>query len=263
MHEARDRRVELRFYEELGDFLEPDRRRRSFEVVFHGARSVKDLVQSLGVPHTEIDLILVDGASVGFDHRIEGGERIAVYPTFERFDVGEVTRLRPRPLRVTRFVCDVHLGHLARDLRTLGFDTLYERDYDDETIVALSVEQHRIVLTRDRGILVRDAVTHGHWVRAKDPDRQVAEVVQALDLSRAAVLFSRCRECNGVIEPVAKDVVLDRLPPHVAATREEFTRCPGCDRVYWTGAHVDRMRARLQGLLAQPESESPAARGLH
>ena len=249
MHEARDRRVELRFYEELNDFLEPGRRRRSFEVVLHGPRSVKDLVQSLGVPHTEIDLILVDGVSVGFGHRIEGGERIAVYPTFERFDVREVTRLRPRPLRTPRFVCDVHLGHLARDLRTLGFDTLYEHDLDDDTIVDLAVDEHRIVLTRDRGILARNAVTHGHWVRATDPDRQVAEVARALDLVGSVDLFARCRACNGVLEPVAKDAIVDRLPPRVAAAYDDFTRCAGCGRIYWEGSHVDRMRERLERLV--------------
>jgi hypothetical protein len=249
VHEAPIRRAEIRFYEELNDFLPPEQRKRSFETTFHGTRSVLDLIQALGVPHTEIDVILVDGESVGFDHRVEGGERIAVYPTFERFDVSSVTRLRPEPLREPRFVCDVHLGHLARDLRTLGFDTSYERELTDDEIVARAVDEHRIVLTRDRGILERRAVTHGHWIRTTDPEAQVAEVVRALDLKGSIELFTRCRECNGELEAVARVTVHDEVPPKIFAEHDEFTRCSRCRRVYWRGSHYDRMRERLGGLL--------------
>ena len=126
--------AELRFYEELNDFLPRHRRKRSFFHRFNGTPTVKDVVESLGVPHTAIDVILVDGESVGFDRRLEGGERVAVYPVFERFDVKGLTRLRPEPLRYPKFIADVHLGKLARYLRLLGLDTVYERDLEDAEI---------------------------------------------------------------------------------------------------------------------------------
>ncbi len=125
------RQCEFRFYEELCDFLAPGRRKRSFVHAFDGTPTVKDRIESLGVPHTEVDLILVDGMPVGFGHRLQGGERVAVYPMFESFELGDACRLRPTPLREPRFVLDVHLGRLAAYLLLLGFDTLYRNDYDE------------------------------------------------------------------------------------------------------------------------------------
>jgi hypothetical protein len=141
--------AEFRFYEELNDYLHASRRKRSFTHTFAGAPAIKDIIEALGVPHTEIDLILVDGRSVRFSHRLRGGERVAVYPMFERFDIQPLHKLRPKPLRRTRFVADVHLGRLARYLRLLGFDTLYSTKLDDRSLVAISVRERRILLTRD------------------------------------------------------------------------------------------------------------------
>ena len=123
---------EFRFYEELNDYLRPEQRKRSITREIAGTPSVKDAIEALGVPHTEIDLILVDGRSVRFDRRLRGGERVAVYPEFERFDITPIHRLRPRPLRNPRFVADVHLGTLARYLRLLGFDTLYGNEVGND-----------------------------------------------------------------------------------------------------------------------------------
>lgn len=237
--------VELRFYEELGDFLPEALRRRSFVHRFAGTRSVKDLVESLGVPHPEIDLILVDGVSVDFDHLVGGGERIAVYPEFERLDIAPIVRLRPAPLRDPRFVCDVHLGTLARDLRLLGFDTTYATDFDDATIVRIAVDQHRIVLTRDRGILVRKAVTHGHWIRSTDPFEQIVEVASALHLTSRFDPFTRCRECNAELRRHTLEELADALPSHAAREYDAFARCTGCQRIYWRGSHYDRLQERV------------------
>src|SRR5437868_7866953 len=156
--------TQFRFYEELNDFLAPALRKCEFPYAFTGTPSVKDAIEAIGVPHTEVDLVLVDGESVDFTRRLTGGERVAVYPVFERLDIAPVTRLRARPLRRTRFVLDVHLGKLARYLRLLGFDSVYRNDYDDHTIVALAHEEQRIILTRDTGLLKHSAVTHGHWL---------------------------------------------------------------------------------------------------
>ena len=156
-----------------------------------------------------------------------------------------MNHLRPEPLREPRFVLDVHLGRLARYLRLLGFDALYETDYEDEQIAIISRDESRIALTRDKGLLKRGAVTRGYWLRKTKPREQLEEVVRVLDLKGKFAPFTRCMECNGALEVVAREVVAERVPPKVRALYEEFGRCTGCDKVYWAGSHYDRMRALI------------------
>jgi uncharacterized protein len=242
-HRASERGAEFRFYEELNDFLPAARRKRSFEHRFTGNPAVKDAIEALGVPHTEIDVILVDGRSVDFGHRLKSGERVAVYPMFERFDVAPLVRLRPAPLRVTRFVLDVHLGTLARYLRLVGFDAAWRNDYDDPAIVDLAIRERRIILTRDRGILRQTRVTHGYWLRSTEPVVQLEEVVRALDLGRQLRPYARCLECNGSIEPLERAAAQAVVPARVFATAQAFTRCDTCGRVYWAGSHQPKLDA--------------------
>jgi len=223
--------AQFRFYEELNDFLAPALRKCEFAYAFTGTPSVKDAIEAIGVPHTEVDLVLVDGESVDFTRRLTGGERVAVYPVFERLDIRPVTRLRARPLRRTRFVLDVHLGKLARYLRLLGFDALYRTDYDDATIIRLSLDEQRIILTRDRGVLKHTAVTHGYWVRSTVPRQQLGEIVRIFDLGGNTRPFTRCMLCNGELQRVAKDAVADRLPPRVRMYFDEFAQCQECAHV--------------------------------
>jgi uncharacterized protein with PIN domain len=239
---------ELRFYAELNDFLPEERRARAFALEIDRARSVKDAIESAGVPHTEVDLIVVDGRSVDFAHLLRGGERVAVYPMFESLDIVPVLRLRPMPLRDPRFVADGHLGKLARHLRMAGFDTLYGNDWDDDEIVRLAALQKRTILTRDKGMLRRGDVDRGYFVRAIESEAQLAEVLARLQLEALVAPFSRCRECNTPLEDVARDAVQDRLPEKVRVLYERFRHCPGCDRIYWEGTHFDRMNAVLRRL---------------
>ena len=238
----------FRFYEELNDFLAPALRQCEFAYAFSGTPAIKDAIEAIGVPHTEVDLVLVNGESVDFTRRLVGGERVAVYPVFERLDITPVTRLRARPLRRTRFVLDVHLGKLARYLRLVGFDALYRTDYDDATIIRLSRDEQRIILTRDRGMLKHTAVTHGYWVRSTIPRQQLAEIVRVFDLGRSARPFTRCTLCNGELRRVAKDAVADRLPPRVRLYLDEFAQCQECAQVYWPGSHYQRLRQMVDEL---------------
>ena len=231
----------MRFYAELNDFLPPHRRQREFTYRFVGTPSVKDTIEAIGVPHTEIDVILVDGESVAFTHRLQGNERVAVYPVFERCDVSSVTRLRPAPLRETRFIADVHLGTLARNLRLLGFDTAWERDLDDTTIIDRAVRERRIILTRDKGILKNGNVTHGYWLRSTDPDEQLEEIVRALDLAGSIAPFVRCMECNGELDDLARSEAARSVPLQVFLVYRDFKRCRRCGRVYWRGSHFRRL----------------------
>jgi len=244
---------EFRFYEELNDFLAPARRRHAFAYRIHGTPAVKDAIEAVGVPHTEVDLILVNGESVRFSHRLRGGERVAVYPLFERLDIAPLQHLRPRPLREPRFVLDVHLGKLARNLRMAGFDCLYRNDYRDSALITAALAEHRIILTRDKGLLKQRLVTHAYFVRRTDSEEQLREVIHALQLDTGLRPFTRCRECNAQLRDVPKAQVLERLPSSVRASYDRFQLCPGCGRIYWEGTHYARLR-RLLDLAAQPDA---------
>ncbi|NBF40847.1 MAG: twitching motility protein PilT [Spirochaetes bacterium] len=242
----------IRLYEELNRFTSrgEESEDREYRTQFIGNPGVKDLIESLGVPHTEVDMILVGGESVGFYYRVQDGDRIAVYPVFESFDVGEVSRVRTTPLREPRFILDVHLGKLARLMRMLGFDTLYNNSWDDPEIVQRGLAENRIILTRDAGILKRREVTHGYLVRSDDPLEQAAAVLRRFDhLSARIEPFHRCMACNGLIEPVSREEVEDDLLPGTRQNYDEFYRCRGCARVYWRGSHYEAMREKIETLL--------------
>jgi uncharacterized protein len=229
--------VELRAYAELNDFLPAKLRGTAMRRPFQPHQTVKDVIEAAGIPHTEVDLVLVNGESVGFAHRPVSGDRLAVYPVFETLEIGPVTRLRPRPLRESRFVVDVHLGPLARLLRLVGFDAHWANDLEDATIVDLSRTEHRIVLTRDRGLLKRRDVTHGLFVRPDRPVDQAVEVLRRLDLADRLAPFSRCLRCGAQLTAVSKAEVLERLEPLTRQHYDAFHRCTSCGQVYWRGSH--------------------------
>jgi uncharacterized protein len=235
------RHAYIRFYAELNDHLSPDRRHKTLEKPFFVPGTVKDFIESFGVPHTEIELIIVNGESVPFSYMVRDGDRIAVYPMFESFDISRELRVRPQVLRETKFVLDVHLGRLAAYLRMLGFDAVYGNSFTDPELVRISSGQHRILLTRDRGLLKHSAVTHGYLVRETDSRRQLAEIVARFDLAHSAQPFTRCMVCNGSLEEIGKEEARAIVPPRVASSFEEFRRCSGCGRVYWKGSHYRRI----------------------
>ena len=252
-------RVSIRFYAELNDFLPPRRRQVSFEHALSEHASVKHVIETLGVPHTEVDLVLVNGESVEFAYRVQDGDRISVYPVFESIDISALGRVRPRPLRETRFVLDVHLGRLAGYLRMLGFDALYHNEYDDAMLADISRRERRILLTRDRGLLKRSAVSHGYLLREHDPRAQLAEVVRRFDLAGTIRPFTRCMRCNGVLDRVEKAAIEDRLLPKTRRYYDEFAVCRECGRIYWEGSHHQDMRRSLEQLLGEAASTGRAA----
>ncbi len=250
--------AEVRFYAELNDHLPPDSRYRTLHRAFFAPGSVKDLIESFGVPHTEVELIVVNGNSVDFGYLVRDGDRVAVYPVFEALDVQGELRVRETPLRDLTFVLDVHLGKLAGYLRMLGFDTLYQNSAGDPELAAIAADQHRVLLTRDRGLLKRNAVTRGYWLRETDSRRQAAEVLARFQLRSAIRPFTRCMACNSPLVDAAKHEVVERLPPRVAASHQEFRRCPGCGRIYWAGSHYQRMLQWIEELRkATPSPKRP------
>ncbi len=230
----------FRFYGDLEDLIDPGRR-GGFERTFDETASVKDMVEALGVPHTEIDLLLVNGESVDFGHGIEDGDRVAAYPRFGRIDVSALSRVQPQNEPHGRFVLDVHLGRLARLLRLLGFDVVYGNDLDDVELVDIAVEQHRILLTRDLGILKRRHVTHGAAIRSTNALQQAIYVVRRFDVADDIEPFTRCMRCNSALERVDIAEVSGELPPMTKANYDTFARCVGCQKLYWRGAHSEHL----------------------
>lgn len=244
-------RLYLRFYEELNDFLTVERRKTEFVHTITRHTSVKDLIESVGVPHTEIEVILVNGVSVEFSYCVQNNDRISVYPMFESFDITPLVRLRERPLRNPRFILDTNLGRLAKYLRLMGFDCLYRNDYEDKEVAEIADRQRRIVLTRDRFLLRRKIITHGYFVRSVYPREQVKEVLQRLDLIRSIAPFTRCSRCNGPLIEVSKDAIVHRLEPLTKRYYEDFKICSECGQIYWAGSHQDRARQLISELTGQ------------
>lgn len=241
-------KIYLRFYEELNDFLLIEKRKRRFEHHFIDRTSVKDLIESLGIPHTEIDLILVNGKSVNFRYLINDGDDISVYPVFESFDITDVQHLRAKPLRKPKFVADVHLGRLTKYLRMMGLDVLYKNNFSDNEIVQLSLKERRAILTRDRGILKRNDVTHGYFVRSSKVEEQVKEILNRFHLQKEIKEFSRCIECNELLAPIKKELIINQLPRKVAQSQNEFYQCPSCKKNFWKGTHYQKMLTFMRGL---------------
>lgn len=239
----------FRFYAELNDFLAPERRQREFTCPGARAATTKHMIEALGVPHTEVELVLVNGISVGFDRLLDEGDRVAVYPKCETLDITPLLRVRDHPLREPRFVADAHLGGLARLLRMAGFDTLYDNDIHDSQIAAIAVAEQRIVLSRDRELLKRRDITHGCYVHALKSAEQLRELFQRLDLARSARPFTLCLHCNAPLRAIDPSLALSRVPPGVRERYQRFSTCDVCRRVYWEGTHWQRMRAVLDRVL--------------
>ena len=235
----------MRFYEELNDFLPKEKQKQVISYPFFGNPTVKDSIEACGIPHPEIELIIVNGKSVGFDYHLKDGDRISVYPVFESFDIAPLVRLRDQPLREIKFIIDVNLGKLSRFLRMLGFDVLYDNRYDDHKIVRISSKDRRIILTRDQNLLKHGSITHGYWLRNSDPNKQLLEILNRFDLQSLISPFTRCMDCNGVLHSVQKEDIVAEIPLKTAKYYSEFYRCPSCKKIYWPGSHYQKMKKKI------------------
>lgn len=239
-------KADFHFYGELNDFLRSRYRQVKFSHFFKERGSIKDTIEALGVPHPEIGRIEVNGECVDFSYIVDDGDSIKVYP----LSLTVTPIFRPIHL-LSRFVLDIHLGKLATSLRLLGFDTLYRNDYCDPELAEISATQERILLTRDKGLLMRSVVTYGYYVRETNPERQVIEVLRRFDLFNWVAPFKRCLRCNGLLEPVGKESLIDQLPEKTQLHMDEFHRCSECGQVYWKGSHYERMQNFINRVLEQ------------
>lgn len=230
------------FRDELNDLLPPNRRHTEIGCRFNSDQSVKHLIESLGVPHTEVGLVRVNGVEVGFGYLVRESDWVEVYP------LSAVERNQGQPSEV-RFVVDNHLGRLAEYLRMLGFDTLYRNDYNDDELAQISADAARVLLTRDRRLLMRNQVQRGYWVRSKIPQEQIVEVLRRFDVDSQIVPFKRCMRCNGLLQPVDKETILHRLEPLTKKYFHQFRICSDCGQVYWQGSHYKRMAAFIDRVI--------------
>ncbi|WP_417787069.1 Mut7-C RNAse domain-containing protein [Stutzerimonas xanthomarina] len=240
----------FRFYARLNAFLPGQRRGQAFICSCAQAATTKHMIEALGVPHTEVALVLANGTPVGLDWAINDGDRIAVYPKFERIDISGLTPMQPLPSDPPRFVADAHLGGLARLLRMAGFDTLFDNHYEDAAMTDLANREGRVLLTRDRALLMHRVVTHGCYVHALKPADQLRELYERLELAAHARPFSLCMRCNRPLSEIDKQAARDRVPLRVLERHERFVGCDCCGRVFWEGSHWQDMRALLGSLTA-------------
>jgi len=238
-----NRRVRVLFFGELNDFLPPGKRHTEFEHDVGATDTIKHVVESLGVPHTEISGTAVHGQAVGMDSQLSDGDRVEVFP----YTI-------PIILENPRFVIDGHLGRLAAYLRMLGFDTWYDRFADDPLLASTAHNEKRVLLTRDVGLLKRREVEIGYCVRSDKPHDQLREVSRRFQLVPQFAPFTRCMDCNGILNPVSKEHIAELLPPHTRATKEEFSRCSGCGKIFWRGSHHAKMLGWIRDLATVPPS---------
>ena len=239
----------FRFYEELNDFLPKHRRKISFDVEFKGQRSIKDMIEALGVPHTEIDLILINRKSVAFNEILRQGDQVSVYPVFESLNIKNVTRLRRLPLRRTRFIADVNLGDIVKCMRVLGLDVYYDPSLFARDLIEISKKENRIILTKSRKLLKFKDVSHGIFIHPGTTQEQVKRIIECLDIGDNVKPFSRCLCCNSLLDHVPKEEILDRIPLKTRTFCNEYTRCESCDKIYWKGTHFIRMKRVVETLL--------------
>jgi len=239
-------KVQLRFYGDLNIFLGSKAGEAVIERRLAEKTSIKDIVESCGVPHSEVDLILIDEQTVGFDHTVADDAKVEVFPVENRGTFQTEQRLQT--VRISRFVADGHLGALTRNLRLLGFDVAYDQNADDRQLLEVMTRENRALLTRDRRLLMHAIVQHGCYPRSQNADEQTIEVVRRFDLSELIAPFTRCLRCNAPLEQAAKTNIIDKLEPLTKVYYHQFRRCSGCKQIYWSGSHFPKLQKRIEGI---------------
>ena len=236
--------VRLRFHGDLKVFLGSRAGDAVIERPLAEKTSIKDVIESCGVPHPEVDLILVDEQTFGFDHTLANDTKVEVFPVENRGT--DYTDKRLQTIGLSRFVADGHLGALTRNLRLLGFDVAYHQNADDRQLLEVMAGENRALLTRDRRLLMHGIVQHGYCPRSQNADEQTIEVVRRFDLSEVIAPFTRCLRCNAPLEEAAKADIIDKLEPLTKIYYDQFRCCPACKQIYWSGSHFPKLQKRIE-----------------
>lgn len=234
----------FKFHTTLNDFLQKQEQESWINYSFRDLPAIKDAIEAMGVPHPEVNAIVVNGHEVDFNYKLQPGDEVEVYPK------GYTTTINliPNYSLPYRFVLDVHLGKLARLLRLLGFDTIFDPELTEKELVTIAVKENRILLSRGTGILKHKTIVYGYWLRSQQPEEQLQEVIRHYNLTSEFNIFTRCMVCNGAIVQVTKEQVQEQLPPKTKLYFHEFYQCQNCKRVYWKGSHYERMQEFIRQL---------------
>jgi len=228
----------------LGDFLDLSVKETFVELKFELHPAIKDLIEAKGVPHTAIFKLTVNGQQQSLDYNVKAGDLITALP-FESVEALEFDSIYTQP---TTFIVDVHLAKLAKTLRLLGFNTAFDKNWDDKDIIRISNQEHRMILTRDIELLKNGDTQFGYWVRSQDPDQQIRELLQRFLLSDQLAPFTRCMKCNGLLAEVPISKVKEKVPPKVKQWCSQFFQCQDCKQVYWKGSHYEKLQQKVDEL---------------
>ena len=237
------------FHGDLKRFLSDGRQKKGFTYRVKGRPTIKDTIEALGVPHTEVDAIIANGQPVDFHYQSRDKDHVSVYPDAAKARRTNIIKLKPKIPSKPKFICDVHLGKLCRYLRLCGFDTLYDEYYSDQQMIRVGAKEKRILFTRDIGLLKNKRIYFGYFVRHIDPQKRIKEVVRQFRLRDKISPFKICTKCNGRLKRVAKKAILDQLPPKVREYYQVFHRCSKCAQVYWKGSHYERLQEAIDLIL--------------
>ncbi len=243
--------ADIHFHEPLQKLLRSKKGEHQVRIEFNSHQTIKHLVESLGVPHTEVGQLQVLDGLIGFGYEVKHGDRVHVYPATPDLDQLSGMFENGKIAIPARFILDNHLGKLAADLRMLGFDADYSNQYQDQELAETAVAQVKILLTRDRQLLMRKSVRYGYLLRSLQPDEQLLEILARFDLYADIQLFKRCIRCNQLLVQVEKETIEHRLEPLTKKYFNEFHICSGCQQVYWAGSHLERMEARITDIFLQ------------
>jgi uncharacterized protein with PIN domain len=234
----------FRFYNSLNDFLPHYDKHKPTHYRFKGKPAIKDAIEAIGIPHTEVDVIKVDGSFVDFSYRVRDGDDVEVFPltNLNNLTTNSLTQALVYPLV---FIADVNVGKLAKALRMVGIDVLFSNNFADDALAAIAQRENRIVLTRDLGLLKYRQIKWGYWLRSQRTTTQLKEVLIHFDLTSSIKPFTRCIECNGLIVGVEKQEILSQLPPRTMDFFNEFYQCRSCRKVYWKGSHYQNMWKKI------------------
>jgi uncharacterized protein with PIN domain len=246
--------VRLRFYGDLNIFLGSKAGDAVIERRLAEKTSIKDVIESCGVPHPEVDLILVDEQTVGFDHTLANDAKVEIFSIQSRGTVRTDKRLQT--IEVSSFVADGHLGGLTRNLRLLGFDVAYSQNADDRQLLEVMARENRALLTCDRRLLMHAIVQHGYCPRSQNPDEQTVEIIRRFNLAELIAPFTRCVRCNTPLEEAAKADIIDKLEPLTKIYYNQFRRCPGCKKIYWSGSHFPKLQTRIEEIRSRVRGQA-------
>lgn len=240
--------ISVRCYGELNDNLPKEHRYISLLHRIESNIAVKEFAFKLGISFDRIDLVLANGISVDSAYPLKDNDHICFFPVSESFDISSITKVHEHPLRQPKFVLDVHLGKLANHLRMLGFDTLYRDDYIDDILCQISLQENRTLLSKDKSLIETESLTHAYLVKNKEPRLQLIEVLNRFQLFTLTAPFTRCIECNSMLQRIDMGRILSRIPARVKEWCSEYQWCSACDRVYWKGSHYKKMQEFISSL---------------